>query len=43
MGFFETSAMDGSNVDEAFKLMVSCNSLSLMLEMLKRSKSAPKK
>lgn len=24
MGFFETSALDGSNIDEAFKLMASC-------------------
>jgi phage-related tail protein len=42
MGFFETSAMDGSNVDEAFKLMVTCNSF-FIVEILKRSKSAPKK
>lgn len=25
MAFFETSAKDGSNIDEAFKLMISCN------------------
>jgi len=43
MGFLETSALEGSNVDEAFKLMISCNYRFLILEILKRSKIAPKK
>lgn len=35
MGFLETSALEGSNVDEAFNMMVG--------EMLKKTKLVPEK
>jgi hypothetical protein len=40
MGFLETSALEGSQVDEAFNMMIVGNSV-LNVEMLKKTKTMP--
>ena len=44
MGFLETSALDGSNIDEAFNSMIEGifgNYSFLFIEILKKNKSQP--